>query len=485
MESPHSPRTAWLALAILTALLVPPAAYAQTGQVASLLDALSLISGGMLVAPPLTPEITQDGGLYRVRIPLPTLTAPQGAAIEATATPIDPAAWDLTDLTLPQTSTFVVQGDPGRPAKSSVISIGSQSGHARIDPTLASPSSYKFQLGDIALHDSPPAPPTDHITLGSVTFEGTIAGDTEGRMTARSYAMANNGDLAGTSSQGFPGHMSLQSFSARYDVDGLDRAKAANLREMLAAVAASQPATGSMSPLVRERLRAIFDASDGLLSRLNVAETLHGLHFELPNASGDISDISLNAAGETRNDHVAGHMDIGFDDMILTSVPAQFAPYIPRRIDIKAAFSGLQAQALRQFLKDATAPNANPDALQARAIALLNEPGAAAGIESMVIQSGPLLVTGSSQVRPLPDGSAALDVHLTARGVDAMLALVQADPRAQQMMPMLFMAKGMGKPEGDSIVWDIDVANGAVLVNGVPFGHRGGAAPAARPPINR
>ena len=99
----------------------------------------------------------------------------------------------------------------------------------------------------------------------------------------------------------------------------------------------------------------------------------------------------------------------------------------------------------------------------------------------------PLLVEGTARIRALPDGTAGYDTHLTAHGLDAMLALVQADPKAQQIMPMLYMAKGMAKPEGDGVVWDIAFADGVVTVNGTPMGQpaRGGGAPGSRPPVRR
>ena len=85
----------------------------------------------------------------------------------------------------------------------------------------------------------------------------------------------------------------------------------------------------------------------------------------------------------------------------------------------------------------------------------------------------------------LPDGTAAYDIHLTAHGLDAMVALIQSDPKAQQIIPMLFLAKGFGKPEGDNMVWDIGFAHGRATVNGVPLGQNAGGESGVRPPASR
>jgi hypothetical protein len=60
------------------------------------------------------------------------------------------------------------------------------------------------------------------------------------------------------------------------------------------------------------------------------------------------------------------------------------------------------------------------------------------------------------------------------------MARIQTDPRAQQIMPALFLARGMGKPEGGNMVWDISIAHGRVTINGAPMGGGGGSP--ARPP---
>jgi hypothetical protein len=44
----------------------------------------------------------------------------------------------------------------------------------------------------------------------------------------------------------------------------------------------------------------------------------------------------------------------------------------------------------------------------------------------------------------------------------------------QGVLPMVFLAKGMGRVQGDSIVWDIALGGGPLTVNGMPFGQAAG-----------
>jgi hypothetical protein len=486
--------TALLAAPLVAAPFFAAPAYSQTDQTASLLEALSLVSGRMLVAPIVAPEVTRDGDRFHVHIPIPKLTSPPDAAIEVTATPLEAGVWDITDLTLPAAGGLVTPGAPSTPPVSLRFTIGQQTAHARIDPTLTLPSPYAVAFSDIAFHIDSTVSPTD-LTIGQVTLDGTLTGDAGGRMTTRSHSRVDDWHLNLVTNTGAPVSISLRNLNVLSDIDGLDRAKMEHLRESMRVLGAIQKSTPvvpgqppSMSPAMREQLRGMVEASTGLLTGLNIEETFQGLHFAASGGkTGDIGKIRLAIASEATDDRVAAHFDLDLDDMTMAAVPAQFVQYVPRHVAFRTAISGIQAEGLRHFLIDTMAEGVSPADRQAKAIALLNEPGAHAGIDTLTIESGPMLIQGSARVRPLPDGTAAFDIHLTAHGLDAMLALIQSDPKAQQILPMLFMAKGMGKQEGGNVVWDIGVAHGRVTINGVPMGQNAGAGgeSGVRPPANR
>ncbi|HEY4173776.1 MAG TPA: hypothetical protein VGM42_12175, partial [Rhodopila sp.] len=145
-------RATLLAAPLFGAALFAVPAFAQTDQTASLLDALSLISGRMLVPPMTAPEVTHDGDKFHVHIPLPELTSPPNAAIEVTANPLPSGVWDITDLALPPAGALTVPGTDGKPPTSLRYTIGQQTVHGRIDPTLAVPSPYAMAFSDIAFH---------------------------------------------------------------------------------------------------------------------------------------------------------------------------------------------------------------------------------------------------------------------------------------------------------------------------------------------
>jgi hypothetical protein len=122
------------------------------------------------------------------------------------------------------------------------------------------------------------------------------------------------------------------------------------------------------------------------------------------------------------------------------------------------------------FLQAALAPKLDQAALQLQAAALLNAPGAKAAIESVAFDAGPVRVKGSARFQSRADGDIGADIHISASGINAALAQIQGRPNLQGVVPFLLMAKGMGRAQGDTVVWDISLGGGPLTINGVPFG---------------
>jgi hypothetical protein len=92
------------------------------------------------------------------------------------------------------------------------------------------------------------------------------------------------------------------------------------------------------------------------------------------------------------------------------------------------------------------------------------------GVESVNFDSGPVRVTGSAHVVQRANGQLGADIHISATGMDALFAQAQGKPALQRMLPLMFMARGMGRPDGGATVWDISVGGGELTVNGTPLG---------------
>jgi hypothetical protein len=223
----------------------------------------------------------------------------------------------------------------------------------------------------------------------------------------------------------------------------------------------------------------VIDAVNGLMNRLQAEEVLEDLHFAFgagPKATGGtISRLRLNLTGDATNDRLAALWAITIDGLSTTAVPVETAAFIPHHLELKTILRDIQTGQLKELARQATEPDADPAVLQTEAMALLADAQAHIAIESLAFDSGPLQIKASAKVVPGADGQLGAEVHVVATGMDLLLAQAQTQPKLQGAMPMIFMAKGMGRPEGQSLVWDIKLGNGPITVNGTPVGQPPGS----------
>jgi hypothetical protein len=531
--------TAFVAVPLSGALFLATPVSAQVAQPtpeslqSALTDVLSLLSGGWLSPREHPAQVTRDGDIYRISIPLPGLSTPPNAAINAVARPVDGGLWDVTSMTLPPTGTMPLteagqqtQAGTDTPGTLS-FSIGQQTIHARIDPALIVLSPFAADLHDVTLRTESRGRHAEQV-MERYTLDGTVSGGPDQRLNIQSQGSAVNWRIDTLDKAGTPSTGLIRSAAGSFNVEGLDRAQAERLttagRSFATDLRATMmPPVGTPAPdasppgipapgipptgmpptgrpahrtptagrsaaqlaALRTQLRAMIDACTGLLTRLEVEETLQQIHFEAGGANhGDIGQVHFALTGEARNNRLNAQVDVMINDPSLGTVPADLVAYVPRHIDIKPAVKNVHVEQLLRLLRDATAEDADQAALQAQAMALLDDPATRVGIESLEFSSGPLQVAGSAQLRPQKDGKPGVDIHLTATGVDALIAGAQGNPRMQGILPMVFVAKGMARAQGDSLVWDISLGAGAATVNGVPLGHAppGQMSPGQMPP---
>jgi hypothetical protein len=479
----HTMKFLPLSLLAATLLTGSPAAAQPAPEAlqSTLTEALTLL-GGSLVAPrEHPPQVTRDGSLYRITIPLPGLSAPPNAAIAATAKPLDTGLWDIPTVTLPRAGT--IPGAPGS-TDSLVFTIGTQAIHGQLDPDLLRPSPFAAELGGITLRTDNAGHHADQ-SIERYTLNGSIAGDPDRRLNVQSQGSATNWRINTRDDGGVAGSSQIRSAAGSLGIEGLDRAQAARMATASRALATGLQADQSLSPTVRTQLRAMIDATAGLLTRLDAEESLQGIHIEASGANhADIGRMRVGLTSQARDDRLNAALTIALNEIALTAVPPDLIALIPQRVDLKPAISGVSIPKLLHLLRNATAPNPpDPAALQTEALALLADPNARVGIDAITIETAPLRVEGSVRLQRLSDGTAGGTMHLVATGLDAFLAKTQGNPRVQQILPMIFLAKGMARPQGDSLVWEIALANDGLTINGVPFGQALKGRPA--PPSKR
>lgn len=483
---------------IFCLLLLAPSAQAQTTDPdadtirRSLGDALSFATFGMISALGSDAQVTPDGDGYRIHIPLTGVTAPTDPAVIATARPTGDGAWDVQSLSFPSTATIDSKGPAGGTV---TYTIGTQDITAHIVPNMNQPTTYAARFGDIHI-DSDTGKQRANQTVASYSIKGTLAADGDGRVAMTSSGEATDWTMRTTLETGPGMDFMARRLGMDMTIQGLDRAKSERLRGRLRQMLANlpkpgqlpAPPTGStagptthpmMPPvagppkiLPREALNAMLDDTIGLLTRFDADETLEGLKVSSQGVNGGAGTVIIGMHSDTTDQKLNAAIDLAVNDMTVpASVPQPYVPYVPRHISLRNRVHGLPSDQVVALLRAALAENANPAALQAQAVALLRTPGATVSLDPFSFDAGPLAVTGSARLLPDNTGGFGGHIHIIASGMDTLLAQAQGNPALGQMMPMLYMAKGMSKPDGASIVWDIDVDRAGVRINGTPFGH--------------
>ena len=455
------------------AAIIAAAAHAQDPATpetlrSGLREVLSLLSFGSVSVPDQAMQVTRSGAEYHVQLPLTGFAAPAGATAEAIARPAAYGAWDVTSLTFPPAGAIGASIDQ-------VVSytVDQQMIHGRLDSGLKAPSTLVAELGTLALQSATGGQATEQ-TIARMTLDGTLSAASGGRVDVLAHDSATNWHAIMRDPAGVASDNLVQHVDGHVSLTDLDRTQGMHLvaaARALTGTARSPRAITDLSAAGRRDLRQMLDATVGLLSRFEVDETLSGLTFNLgPKSAGALGRMQVHAQGSAADQRLSAGIDIDMGELTLAAVSADTRTYLPHHLTVHAILAGLPIGPLLALLQTAIVPNADPAALQAQANALLNTPGAKAGVESIAFDSGPLRVRGSAQFVLRGDGEIGADIHIAAAGVDILLAQAQGRPALQGILPMVFLAKGMGHVQGDNIVWDISLGGGPLTINGIPFG---------------
>lgn len=434
----------------------------------SLTEMLSLLSFGSVSVPDKGMQVTQSGADFHIQLPLTGFAAPAGASAEAVAHPAANGAWEVTALTVPAAGAFGTSID-----QAVSYTLGRQAMHGRLNPQRTTPSTFVADLGAIALHAASGGQDTDQ-TIGRVTLNATVSAASAGRVDLLVRNLASNWQVTAREPGGTATDSQIRQVDGQLTLNGLDPARAERLlaaARLLARTLGTADGQPNFSTVERNDLRAMLDATAGLLTRIDASQTMNDVTFDLGDGNtGTLDRMRLEMNGRSEDQLLNAAIELSMDALSLTSVSAESASLLPHHLTARSVLAGLPVARLTALLHAALAPNADTEALQAQAAALLETPGARAAIESVVFDAGPLHVRGSARFLPRPNGEIGTDIHISASGTDALLAQAMGKPGLQGFLPMVFLAKGMGRVQGDSIEWDISLGGGPMTINGAAFG---------------
>jgi hypothetical protein len=228
---------------------------------------------------------------------------------------------------------------------------------------------------------------------------------------------------------------------------------------------------------LRQALRAVVEALRGSMTSFDSRGAMENMSGEVDGAGAfAVRRVAVSMHGAAPNDLLHASFSLSIDGVSVPTMPPDIAEWVPSHIALQPSVSGISVTELTRLALEATAESANPDELLAAAQALWTDPAAQIGIDSLSIVLGPAHLEGHGVVHFTAPEHPVLQARVTATGLDALLAKANGKPEAQQAIPIIMMLKGMARPEGSQLVWDLVVSPDEAKVNGIDLKHLGGGA---------
>jgi hypothetical protein len=447
-------------------------------------DWLGSLLGPSVKLPEPSWRVTGEHDHYVITWPIPGLASTAGEAATTTnVRPLDGGRWSIDAMKLPPAGTFTVtipqNGDAATDMPVKVdFSIGRQDTHGVLDPDLATASTLHTELGDVVL-TTENANQRQEQRFDRYFADTSLAPAQNGRLDLTTDAAMNGWKSASQISGGTPVAIGIQAMHAVGRIKGVNRDRVAGLLAATGGLIGALPAgvamKGDLSAPARAQLRLIVDSLQDMLTEMSLQETVDGLQVEIAGIGGlSMKHFLFGFGGESPDGRMRAWVDIGLDELASPSLPPKVAAFLPHHVEIKPSLSGVLTADLHKLALDATEEGADSDSLEPAIAAIFSHGGVNLGVETLSFDLGPAKVDGTGHVMALSPDTWHGEAHLVATGFDDLTTQARSNPDLQQALPVLIMLRGLARPDGKKLVWDVVSDGPTVTVNGLDLSKLGG-----------
>lgn len=488
---------------LCAALLGPAAAAADTigptqadALQQQIKDGLRTLLGPSVQLPDMPWRITGEGDHYLITWPLTGLESPSGAP-ESTIKlrPLEGGRWSVDEVHVPPSGSFTVTlpatGDDGKGGDMKVgFAIGQQETHGVFDPGLTTDSAMHAEMRDFRV-TTEGANQQQEQRFERYTVDTSLKPTPNGRVDLVMNAAVKGWKSASEINGGSPVAIGIDSMRAVGQINGISRDRVTALlaatRELIGVLppdVGAKNATKDLSEPTKAKLRLVLESLQDMLASVMLEETVDGVRVEVAGMGGlSIKRFLLALGGEAPDGRLRAWTSMAMDELASPSLPPKIAAYLPRHVEFKPTVSGVLTADLHKLALDALEDDSDDKVAQDIA-ALFVHGGIKLGIETLAFDLGPAAVTGTGQVTMSSPSTWQGQARVTATGFDELAAQARTNPDLQQALPVLIMMRGLAKPEGKKLVWDVVSDGPNVTVNGLDLSQLGGNGdkPKDRPP---
>jgi len=364
--------------------------------------------------------------------------------------------------------------------------IGRQDSHGVLDTSLATNSTLHTEVGNLVLTATSPKQRQEQL-FDRYVIDTSLKPAATGRLDLTMEATVEGWKSAAQTNDGTPIAVGIQSMRAVGRINGVSRDRMGALLTAAGGLIGMIPPDGAkgdkndLTPPVRAQLKLMLATLPDMLTAVSAEETLDGVQVEVPGMGGlSIKRFQLGFGGEAPNGRLRAWLDMGLDELKSPSLPPKVATYLPHHIRMKPTLSGILTEDLHTLMRDALDDDGD-DKLAADAAAIFAHGGANIGMETLSFDLGPAMFEGTGQVTVQGPDTWHGTARVVATGFDELTAQARSNPDLQQALPVMVMMRGLAKPDGQKLVWDIVSDGPSVTVNGLDLSQLGGGG-APKPP---
>ena len=472
--------------------------------------------------------LTPAGDHFDMTMPVATLPGqpPAAGAVMAQARPLDGGKWAVDDIhaSMPLKFTVMVPvpadekkegekkpeekragrpGDkaaPGKPPAATAtpasipvrytIDIVGQDGHAVIDPSLATASTWTTTAKSGTIRTEGGPMPLDS-TIGAYTSNAVVQPAGPNQVDVKVDAVLQDYHIATLAGAPVAFTFDMKAVKFAMALLGVDRVKGQAVSRAATSiiVAGGVPGPGP-AKVGPELVTAMLDALKDAATEASLEEEVDGLSINASGVPVTIGKAAFMIDGKSVDGMLEARMPVEVRDIGVEGVlPPDMAALLPTLVALRPVVSGVGVAELSRI---AAAYNDKKEPSPADVQAVFSHGGVKLGLESMSLAFGGALFEGQGSVTYTSVTDRNGTMRITATGYDDMMQKVAAIPAfSGQAVPALAFVKGIGKTENNKIVWDIVYKDGKALVNNVDMSSlmggadKGPATTPTRPPGGR
>lgn len=451
--------------------------------------------GPAIKLPDFSWTITGEHDHYRIAWPIPGLHGQGGVdKVTSSVRPLHDGRWSIDDLTWPPSGTFTTtiparpDGTKGGPMKFT-FSIDTQDTHGVIDPSLVTASTLHSELGKLAVTTDAPGQHQEQ-RFDSYVVDTKLGPVKDGRLDLSTEGMVKGWNTAAQLNNGKAVAFGMDTWHVTGQVGGVNRDRFTGLLKaignFIGALPADAFAGGAKSELpapAKAQLRLVAAALQDVFTSVSVQEDLGGLKVEIAGIGGlAMEHLGFGMGGEAPDGKLHIWFNLAVDNLASPSIPPKFAAYGPHHFELRQSVSGVQTDDLRKLMLDASEQPGDSAALAPDLMQIFAHGGVDVGMETLAFDLGPAKLEASGKLTMLSPDTWRGQTHVVATGFDALTQKAHDDPDLQQGLPVLVMLRGLAKPDGEKLVWDIASDGHKTTVNGLDISQLTGGKPSGGQP---